>query len=256
MPLFLVMWSLSFGATNSSFKVFPLIKCTWMPYFLPMFLEPSLSLLLHGTVMEILLMLLFLLVWVLFLLDFGVLFFNFILFMAYEGYLHAVNALSMYVNSSSNWSWLEQMFFALCINELITLYLLAMAWWLSHCKYWLVWVGFLYMEVGKLPSPLTVTKVSRKGNDPSALVFSAVNCIFSSMAFICWKILLCVLYPKWQTCHPQISSRDLGDVVLFQKLLFQNAPYKYLPLWGWVVTPLLHLLLVHSAALGKQSMCF
>ena len=156
MPLFFVMWSLSFGATNSSFKVFPLIKCTWMPYFLPIFLKLSFSPLLYGTVMEILLVLLLLLLWLLFLLGFGVLFFNLILFMAHEGYLHAVKALSMYVNSSSSWSSLDQMFFALCIDELITLYLLAMAWWLSHCKYWLVWVGFLYMEVDKLPSPFAV----------------------------------------------------------------------------------------------------
>ena len=31
------------------------------------------------------------------------------------------------------------------------------------------------MEVDKLPSSSTVTRVSRKSNDPSALVFSAVN---------------------------------------------------------------------------------
>ena len=54
--------------------------------------------------MEILLMLLLLLVCLLFLFDFGVMFFNFILFMAHEGYLNAVSALSMYVNSSSSWS--------------------------------------------------------------------------------------------------------------------------------------------------------
>ena len=107
-----------------------------MPYFLPMFLKLSLSPLLCGTVMEILLMLLLLLFWLLFLLDFVVLFFNFILFIAHEGSLQASKALSMYVNSSSCCSWLEQMFFALHNNELITLYLLAMAWWLSHCKYW------------------------------------------------------------------------------------------------------------------------
>ena len=103
-----------------------------------MFLKPSLSPLLYGTVMEMLLMLLHLLFCLLFLLVFGVLFFNFILFMAHEGYLQAAKALSMYVNSSSSWSWLVQMFFALCNKELITLYLLAMAWWLSHCRYWLV----------------------------------------------------------------------------------------------------------------------
>ena len=56
--------------------------------------------------------------------------------------------------------------------------MLAIEWWLSHCKYWFVWVGFLYMEVDKLPSSFTVTKVPRKGNDPSSLVFSAVNWIF------------------------------------------------------------------------------
>ena len=50
------------------------------------------------------------------------------------------------------------------------------------------------MDVDKLPSPFDVTKVSRKGNDPSALVFSAVNCIFSSIPFICWKnSSLCVV---------------------------------------------------------------
>ena len=32
------------------------------------------------------------------------------------------------------------------------------------------------MEVNKLPSPFAVAKVSRKGNDPSILVFSAVKC--------------------------------------------------------------------------------
>ena len=132
-------------------------------------------------------MLLLLLFWLLLLDVFGVLFFIFILFMAHDGYLQADKTLSMCVNSSSSCSWLGQTFFALCSNELITLYLLAIAWWLSHCKYWLVWVGFLYIEVDKLPSLFAVIKVSRKGIDPSTLVFSTVHCIFSSMAFICWK---------------------------------------------------------------------
>ena len=52
------MWSLSFGATNSSFNVLPLLKCTWMPNFLPMFLKLSLNPLLYGTVIEVLLVLL------------------------------------------------------------------------------------------------------------------------------------------------------------------------------------------------------
>ena len=127
-----------------------------------------------------------------------------------------------------------------------------MAWWLSHCKYWLVWVGFLYIEVDKLPSLLGVIKVSRKGIDPLALVFSTVNCIFLLSHLYVGRICLCALYSKWQKCHPQTFSNDLGDVKLFQGLLFQSAPYIYWPLWGWVVTPLLHLLSPHSIALGKQ----
>ena len=123
------MWSLSFGATNSSFNVLPLLKCTWMPNFLPMFLKLSLSPLLYGTVTEVLLVLLLLFCLLLFLFCFGVFFFNFILCMAHEGYLHTVSALSTYVNSSFNWSWLEQMLVALCNKELITLYLLAIEWW-------------------------------------------------------------------------------------------------------------------------------
>ena len=55
--------------------------------------------------------------------------------MAHDGYLQADKTLSMCVDSSSNCSWLEQMLFALCSNEFITLNLLAMAWWLAHCKY-------------------------------------------------------------------------------------------------------------------------
>ena len=107
--------------------------------------------------------------------------------MAQAGYLQADKTLFMCVCSSSSCSWLEQISFALCDSELITLYLLAMAWWLSHCKYWLVWVGFLYTVVDRLPSFFGVTKVSRKGMDPSALVVSAVNFIFSSMSLMWLK---------------------------------------------------------------------
>ena len=224
--------------------------------FLPMFLKLSLSPLLYGTVMEFLLMLLLLLFLLLLLDVFGVLFFNFILFMAHDGYLQADKTVSMCINSSSSWSWLEQMFFALCSNELITLYLLAMAWWLSHCKYWLVWVGFLYIEVDRLTSLFAVIKVSRKGIDPSALVFSTVNCIFSSMAFMCWRNSSLCSVSKMT----KVSSTNLLQWLVgcgcFQGLLFQSAPYIYWPLWGWVVTPLLHLLLVHNIAIGKQNMCF
>ena len=85
-----------------------------------------------------------LLSWLLFLLFLGALVFVFILLMAHIGYSHSDKASWICFCSSSNSSWLEHMSLALCSNELITLYLLDMAWWLSHLRYWLVWVGFLY----------------------------------------------------------------------------------------------------------------
>ena len=97
-----VMWSLSFGATNSSFRVFPLLKCTCMPYLLQMFLKLSLRPLLYGTVMTLLLMVLVLVPLLLFFAVLGILFFNFILLMAHAGYLQACNTLCMCVYSSSS----------------------------------------------------------------------------------------------------------------------------------------------------------
>ena len=45
------MWSLSLGATSSSFRVLPLLKWTSMPYFFPMFFIVSLRPSSYGTVM-------------------------------------------------------------------------------------------------------------------------------------------------------------------------------------------------------------
>ena len=158
-----------------------------MPYLLQMCLKFSLMPLLYGTVMKGLLMVLVLVPLLLFLVVLGVLFLTFMLLMALAGYLQADKTLFMCVCSSSSWSWLEHISLALCSSELITLYLLDMAWWLSNCKYWLVWVGFLYTVVDRLPSLFGVTKVSRKGMDLSALVVSAVNFMFSSMELVWLK---------------------------------------------------------------------
>ena len=46
---------------------------------------------------------------------------------------------------------------------------------------------FLYIVVSKLPSACGMIRVSRRGIEPSALVFSAVNCMPSSMELICVK---------------------------------------------------------------------
>ena len=118
------------------------------------------------------------------LLDWGEALIYFILFKAHLGYLHVVRTFCRCFCSSSSCCLVEHTSLALWNNVLMALYLADMAWWLSHCKYWLVWIGFLYTLVSKLLSACGVTRVSRKGIEPSALVFSAVNWIPSSMELI------------------------------------------------------------------------
>ena len=161
--------------------VFPLLKWTSMPYLLHRFLNVSLSPSWYVTVMELLHV--GLLFWLLFLLFLGAFTLVFILLMAHIGYLHNVNASWICCCSSCNSSWFEHMSLALWSNELITLYLLDMAWWLSHLRYWLVWVGFLNTFVCRLPSLFGVINVSRNGMDPSSLVFSTVNLMWLSREF-------------------------------------------------------------------------
>ena len=40
----------------------------------------------------------------------------------------------------------------LWVRVFIILYLAERWWWLSHCRYWSVWVGFLYTVIDSLPS--------------------------------------------------------------------------------------------------------
>ena len=64
---------------------------------------------------------------------------------------------------------------ALCVKVLITLYLAAKLWFLSHGRYRSVCVGFLYTPMVKVPSASGVMMVSRKGMEPSSLASSTVN---------------------------------------------------------------------------------
>ena len=52
---------------------------------------------------------------------------------------------------------------ALCERVLITLYLAAMLWLLSHRRYRSVCVGFLYTPMVKVPFASGLMMVSRKG---------------------------------------------------------------------------------------------
>ena len=60
--------------------------------------------------------------------------------------------------------------FGLWERVLITLNLAGRLWWLSHCRHWSVWVGFLYTVMDRPPFSSGFTVVSKKGMEPSLLV--------------------------------------------------------------------------------------
>ena len=99
----------------------------------------------------------------------------FTLFRAQVGYLFSVNTFHRCSSSSFSSCWFEHTALAVLCKVFTTLYLAAIVWWLSHCRYKSVWVGFLYTFVLKLPSELGVTRVSKKGMDPSLLLSSMGN---------------------------------------------------------------------------------
>ena len=98
-----------------------------------------------------------------------------------------------------------------------------------HCI-WLQWcggyptpdtnrvlAGFLYTFVLKLPSKHGVTKVSKRGMDPSSLLSSIVNWIFSSMELI-WlmKLSFCVflMITKVSSTNHLHRLEGVGDVLM------------------------------------------
>ena len=86
--------------------------------------------------------------------------------MAQLGYLHLPRASLRCFNSSLRSSGVLQTTLALWVSIPMTLYLEDKLWWLSHCKYWSVWVGFQYTWKERELSARGVTRVSRKGIAP------------------------------------------------------------------------------------------
>ena len=97
------------------------------------------------------------------------------LLMAQCGYLHLTRASLRSCNSFWTSSGLVQTVLALWVSVPMTLYLADRLWWLSHCKYWSVWVGLQYTVMERELSAWGVTKVSRKGMAPSPWWPSTVN---------------------------------------------------------------------------------
>ena len=69
----------------------------------------------------------------------------------------------------------------------ITLNLAERWWWLSHCRYLSVWVGFLHTMMDRFPSASGLTIVSKKGMAPSSLLFSTVNWMAGSTLLMCCR---------------------------------------------------------------------
>ena len=94
---------------------------------------------------------------------------------------------------------------ALWVRVLITLNFAERWWWLSHCRYWSVWVGFLYTVMDRSPPTSGITMVSNKGMAPSSLLFSTVNWIAGSTLLMCCR-KSCLLTSFWMT---KVSSTYL-----------------------------------------------
>ena len=94
---------------------------------------------------------------------------------------------------------------ALWERVLITLNLAERLWWLSHCRYWSVWVGFLYTVMDRPLFSSGFTIVSKKGMEPSSLWSSTVNFMARSTLLMCWR-KSCLLTSLWMT---KVSSTYL-----------------------------------------------
>ena len=106
----------------------------------------------------------------------------------------------------------------------MTLNLAERWWWLSHCKYWSVCVGFLYTDMDREPPASGLTIVSKKGMDPSSLLSSTVNLMAGSTLFMCWR-KPCMLASLWMT---KVSStylpQNLGGGGQYLQLFVLSTP--------------------------------
>ena len=120
---------------------------------------------------------------------------------------------STVVDESLSSTWLQfcsrenQLVFALCVRVPMTLYITERLWWLSHCKYWSVWVGLQYTVMGKELSASGLTKIPRKGIDLFSWLPSTVNLIAGSI-FLKWSKNNCLWDCCWMT---KVSYTNLNQ---------------------------------------------
>ena len=130
-----------------------------------------------------------------------------ILLMAHLGYLHLTKASLRSCNSSLRSSGAVHTVLALWVSVSMTLYLAERLWWLFHCKYWSVWVGFQYTVMCNELSALGLTKVSRNGMAPFSWLPLTVNFCGGSVLFIWSRNNFYGPVLEWQKCHPQTWTK-------------------------------------------------
>ena len=218
-PLFFSFGSWSFGMTNTCLRVLLPFKYIWIPYLAHTLLMlsprprmygmtmcPTLGLPLGGLSSLLLPELLFACVvllptWELLLPSTSqLLFVNLlcILVMAHLGYMHLTKASLRCSNSSLKSPCVGHAILALWVCVPMTLYLAERLLWLSHCKYWSVWVGFQYTVTLNKLSALGLTKVSRNGIAPFSWLPLTVNFIAGSILFM-WYRNNCLWACCWMT---------------------------------------------------------
>ena len=106
---------------------------------------------------------------------------------AHLGCLHLVSAFLRWTFSLQRSSGLLHTVWALWVRVWITLNFAERWWWLSHYRYWSMWIGFLYTVIDRFPSASGFTMVSKKGMAPSSLLFSTVNCMAGSTLLMCCR---------------------------------------------------------------------
>ena len=114
----------------------------------------------------------------------------------------------------------------------ITLNLAERWWWLSHCKYWSVCVGFLYTVIDREPSTSGLTIVSKKGMDPSSLLSSTVNLMAGSTLLMCWKEALFIGFLVDDKGSSNNLHQNLGGWGQCLELFVLSTPCREWPKWG------------------------
>ena len=154
--------------------------------------------------------------------------------MAHLGYLQWLSAFLRWSNSLWRSSGLLHTVLALWVRVLITLYLADKWRWLSHCRYWSMWVGFLYTVMYSVLSASGLTMVSKKGVAPFSLLSSTVKIMAGSTLLMCYR--KCCLYPSFWMTNMSCTylSHSLGGKWQYFEIFAQSIPCRGKPPWGWL----------------------